>query len=72
MIYYFTRDQWDHIWDDMYPTTINRASERINYWNKHLQSKYNLIYTESLFLAPDVYGSITGDEKYINWFLLQL
>jgi hypothetical protein len=72
MTYNFTRDQWDHIWDDMYPG-IDFVDARIKYWNKHLKPKFNLQYNESMFEKdPDVYGSITGDEKHINWFLLNL
>jgi hypothetical protein len=78
MIYYLTEDQWHHLWDDnnfkldhdYYSTVIDA---RCKYWYKHLQPKYNLIYKESLFEGEiDHWGSVEGEEKHINWFLLHL
>jgi hypothetical protein len=72
MIYYFKEDEWRIVWTDMYPS-IDFVVDRVQYWNTQLKPKYKLIYTES---KPrynlDHWGAIEGDEKHINWFLLNL
>lgn len=59
---------------------------RIYLWNTLFKNKFNLSYTEPLLLndsgepsitdemrnQPDFWGTISGSEKNINWFLLQL
>jgi hypothetical protein len=69
MIYYFTEEQWCTIWKDDWKGITH---DRIQLWNSKY-SKSKLVYIESPeWNVIDTWGSITGDEKDINWFLLQL
>jgi len=83
MKYYLTREQFKkfwfiehHNWDDKSP------SEKINYMSRcrvFEQLYPSLSYKEDPFEEneenfdiPGFYGIVEGDEKDINWFLLQL
>jgi hypothetical protein len=55
---------------ELYP--FPRIIDYINYVNEHIVPK-QLKYSESYCWGqPDEYGSLEGDEKYINLFLLKL
>lgn len=83
MIYYLNNEQFDKLWWDNpnLPDHIAKSSGvdhniRIEYWKEHLETRYQLTYTELSTqydeTEPGFWGMIEGDEKYINWFLLQL
>jgi hypothetical protein len=76
MTYYLTREQFDKIWNP--PQNPPDCSWRINWWAEHMESKWNITYDEvkggrdSDYREPGYWGMLEGEEKYINWFLLQL
>jgi hypothetical protein len=79
MKYYFTGEQYLIIWDRYkIQRSIGYLDDRIDYWQKHVQPKVKLTYDESNEVDADDnvdngwYGAISGLEKDINWFLLQL
>lgn len=68
MKYYLTDDQFYKLWDDSKIITPP-YEKRIEY----IMEKYNLYYEEEESrYDPGYWGVIEGDEKYINWFLLNL
>jgi hypothetical protein len=66
MIYYFTEEQWGKLWkNDILSSNFDRE-QTWNAVNQHTK-------LESWFANElDHWGSITGDEKDITWYLLQL
>jgi hypothetical protein len=79
MTYYLTREQFDKIWNPpKNPPDCHWTSGRINWWNIYMESKWNITYDEVEagrepdHLEPGYWGMLEGEEKYINWFLLQL
>ena len=84
MKYILSEKQWDLIWQNIDPQGCELDQWRIDYWNKNYKPKFNLSYIE---YNPDhvkdhetfekieelgYWGIIEGDEKNINWFLLNL
>ena len=68
--YYLTPSQYSKLWKD---TGTMLTTDRLNYWAKHWKPKFNLEYIESSkWGVPEEYGVLIGEEKHINWFLLQL
>jgi hypothetical protein len=72
MKYYFTSAEYDKLWlrvEGEYEPIYER---RLAHWNKNY-TNYKLTYSEDAYKTdPGYYGYITGEEKHINWFLLQL
>jgi hypothetical protein len=74
MIAYLTESQYKKLWKEsgMVLADISPLG-RYLMWEEHFKHKYKLDYVENGdFQHPAFYGSVTGDEKDINWFLLQL
>jgi hypothetical protein len=79
MIYHLTQQQFNKIWNVGYqPPNCHWASGRINWWNSYIEPKWNITYDEletgsvTEFDDPGYWGMLEGEEKHINWFLLQL
>jgi hypothetical protein len=74
MIHYLTEAQYFDCWCVVSDRMPMGTYKRIDYWNIHCKLKYNLNYYESNDDedSPEYWGSLEGDEKDINWFLLQL
>lgn len=79
-IYYLTKIQYFKLWrslsDDggmIESNTETALMIRINIWDKTFKEQYHLSYNEELCSVENgLYGIIAGEEKYINWFLLNL
>ena len=77
-----TQQQFVTLWKKCdLSTSVDTVNDRFSYWNKHFKSTYNIEYTEATDGAvadePGNYpyawfGVLCGEEKHINWFLLQL
>lgn len=76
MIYYLNKQQFKQVWDMIgntngdFPTG---TAPRIRAWNTLVKPIHKLTYTENEFNtnSPDYYGSIEGEEKHINIFILK-
>lgn len=69
MIYYFTEQQWDNFWNS---PIIERIPDDENF-NAIFEYNFKLKYTDNDVVdSPGFWGSLEGDEKDINWFLLQI
>lgn len=71
MIYYFTEQQWDILWLSNDNTgwlsdEMNTGNQREKKWNDILCYNENDDPT-----MPDFYGSIEGDQKDINLFIMK-
>ena len=62
MKYNLTSDQYYKLWLDETSDIENTGRE------EYIKSKFNLIYTE----FEGFWGSVTGNEQEINWFLLHI
>lgn len=69
-------EQYVNLWDKYnVPRDAASIHDRINFWESKIQQQHhNLEYFEQTDCQDDYgwYGTITGEEKYVNWFLLQL
>jgi hypothetical protein len=65
MIYYFSKSQWEKIWHMSYGNGYIHRKE------KFMEIFPNLTYMEFATLNENKWGSISGEEIDINWFLLQ-
>jgi hypothetical protein len=76
MIYYLDKRQFHQLWDKhRSPELIEgRAPFRIQIWNTLYRSQTKLSYFEldDHVNKSGFWGVVEGDEKDINWFLLQL
>lgn len=73
MIYFFTENQWDKYWVEPHSGLFESATIplRIRFFTEIYGT--TLIYNEeSNSDDPAFYGSIEGNEKDINWYLLTL
>jgi hypothetical protein len=72
MICYLTQSQYRQLWDNLILVgkAIN-AQQRIEYWKIHY-CQYHIQYDETRDpFSYGYWGMLEGEEKYINWFLLQ-
>jgi len=76
MIYYLTYAQWNHFWFSIPHNNINAHDltlvGRCIYWKVNIEPIYHITYYEKIGVKQGKYGIIEGDEKHINWFLMQL
>jgi len=78
--YSISGGQWQSIWYNKIDPTLWCAStadrqynKRLKLWDNLIKPTFHLSYCETLELYSESYwGSIEGDEKYINLFLLTL
>lgn len=72
MEFELTKEQYIKIWDSSIPEPQG-YSDRITYWKQHIKPKYKIDYVEhSVAYNYGWFGLLRGEEKDINWFLLQL
>ena len=75
MKYYFNESQFMELWG-MY-SSAGPDSERKKLWNSLIRDEFKLEYDEltgqfsHTNLKQGYWGYIIGEEKHINWFLLQ-
>jgi hypothetical protein len=62
MKYYLNSEQYHTLWKNIPDTEYEFNREQV------IKDKFNLTYTE----FEHFWGSVSGNEKDINWFLLQL
>ena len=68
-------EQYGKLWDKYnVPRCAESIHDRISFWESKIQQQqHNLIYFESNNDDDYAwYGTITGEEKYVNWFILNL
>ena len=72
MIYHLNEKQFASFWK-ITLTYHNTQYDREYSWKKSYQKQFNLKYSENInHTEPGFYGTLEGDEKFINFFLLQL
>lgn len=73
MKYELSYELWqkiDKLCDKLAGETLD-SERRVRFWKEYFITKYNLRYVEDYEEDSD-YGILSGHEKDINWFLLNL
>jgi hypothetical protein len=66
-------EQYEKLWDKYnVPRYSESIQDRLNFWKSKIQPHHNLVYFESNKDDYAWYGTITGEDKYVNWFILNL
>jgi len=83
MIYHLNQQQWDSLWYNIIPyikwnDNQNAYQNRVTAFNnmfpnvQYIESVYDAQLMVATELHEEYWGTLTGDEKDINWILLQL
>jgi len=79
MRYELSGEQYSRLWGEYNVSpTVEYYPIRLSKWNQYVKSKYKLRYYENNDISDDDdtpygwYGIIFGNEKHINFFILQL
>lgn len=69
--YHFTPQQYKQFWYDKFDSNeVFTYFQRHTIWKLQMEPIYHLTYKEEQSGITGNWGMITGDEKHINWFLL--